>query len=241
MAALINYVAQDRPDIQYASKECMRFISSPPACDEIKLKRIIRYLKTAPRLVSRYQWAPLSSELLVYVDANWAGCVKTRRSTVGGSIQWQGQFLKSWSRTMEIIALSSGESELAAVIRGTAEALGVQSLLKDFGRSVTIQLKSDATAAIGMVKRLGLGRVRHLSVADLWIQQRLRQGGLALSKWPGTLNPSDMMTKHLGRADIKRFAEDLSFTVLAGRPTISPVRAGKWKSSDVINVPESPA
>ena len=78
---------------------------------------------------------------------------------------------------MDIIALSTGESELGAVVKGATEGLGMQSLLRDFGFEAAVHLLSDATAAIGIVRRLGLGRVRHLATADLWIQQRLRRGG----------------------------------------------------------------
>ena len=74
---------------------------------------------------------------------------------MGGVIYWNGKLVKAWSKTMNIIALSSGESELGAVVRGTAEALGVQALLADFGYAATIRMSSDATAAIGMVKRQG--------------------------------------------------------------------------------------
>ena len=140
---------------------------------------------------------------------------------------------------MDIIALSSGESELCAVVRGATEAMGIQSSLRDFNHSVTISIKSDATAALGMVKRLGLGRVRHLSVADLWIQHQVRQGGMHLAKWPGSQNPADMMTKNLSRVDIVRFCESLAFHVLPGRPQVSPLREGKWKSSEIIDAPNS--
>ena len=133
--------------------------------------------------------------------------------------------------------MSSGESELCAVVRGATEALGIQASLKDFNHHVTIGIKSDATAAIGMVKRLGLGRVRHLSVADLWIQQRVRMGGMSMSKWPGAQNPADMMTKNLGRSDINRYCDYLGFIVLPGRPSVTPLRQGKWKSTDVAEAP----
>ena len=73
-----------------------------------------------------------------------------------------------------------------AVVRGATEALGIQAGLRDFNRKVIISIRSDATAAIGMVKRLGLGRVRHLSMADLWIQQRVRMGEMSMAKWPGS-------------------------------------------------------
>ena len=48
-----------------------------------------------------------------------------------------------------------------------------------------VAVKSDATAAIGMVHRLGLGRVRHLAVGDLWTQHHVRSGKFASPKCQG--------------------------------------------------------
>ena len=44
-----------------------------------------------------------------------------------GVALWSGQFVKAWSKT-----LSSGEFELAAVVRAASEGLGLQSILSDF-------------------------------------------------------------------------------------------------------------
>jgi hypothetical protein len=90
--------------------------------------------------------------------------------------------LKSWSKTQATIALSSGEAELAAVVKGATEGLGMKAILADFGIDVGLSMYSDAAAAIGMVRREGLGRVRHLAVGDLWIQQRVRSGEIHVSK-----------------------------------------------------------
>ena len=68
----------------------------------------------------------------------------------------------------------------------------------------SITLKSDATAAIGIVQRLGLGRVRHLAVSDLWVQQKIRAKELDIEKVDGLNNPSDLMTKSMDRARICR-------------------------------------
>ena len=89
---------------------------------------------------------------------------------------------------MDILALSSGESELGALTKACTEGLGVQSLLSDFQIRVDIKVLSDATAAIGMARRLGLGRVRHLATSDLWVQQRVRSGDVSLAKYPGVEN-----------------------------------------------------
>ena len=45
---------------------------------------------------------------------------------------WSGHFVKAWSKTMAVLALSSGESELAAVVRAATEGKGLQSILNDF-------------------------------------------------------------------------------------------------------------
>ena len=122
--------------------------------------------------------------------------------------------MRGWSKTMPAIALSTGESELGAVARGVAEGMGLRSILEDFGLSVKMLMRSDASAAIG-ITQLGLGKVRHLSVADLWIQQRVRKKDLEITKVRGEGNPSDLMTKAL---DGPRIAKLLSAMGLA-RPS----------------------
>lgn len=42
------------------------------------------------------------------------------------------------------------------------------------GWSNNINVHSDATAAIGIARRKGLGKIRHLDTADLWIQDKIR-------------------------------------------------------------------
>ena len=136
-----------------------------------------------------------------------------------------GQFLKAWSRTFPILCLSSGESELAAVVKASAEGLGIVALLKDFGMDPTLEIQSDATAAIGMCRRLGLGKVRHLSVADLWVQQRVRKRDLFLTKVAGSKNPSDAMTKPKSQGEMDRFMNMLGFRRATGRSKIAPIRS----------------
>ena len=123
-----------------------------------------------------------------------------------------------------MIALSSGESELAAVTKATAEGMGVQAVLQDFGFAVKLEVHSDATAAIGICKRQGLGRVRHLATADLWIQQKVRAKAVKLFKLPGKENPSDMMTKYKSSPELGKFLKMLGVAPRDGRPALAPSR-----------------
>ena len=139
-----------------------------------RLKRAARYLLSQPRMVVEYPWAPLSTLLTIYTDADHAGCLRTCKSTSGGVILWGKALVKAWSRTQLLIALSSGEFELAAVAKATAEGLGMKSVLSDFDHPVSVEIHSDTTPAIGIYNRQGLGRVSHLASVDLWLQQRVK-------------------------------------------------------------------
>ena len=134
---------------------------------------------------------------------------------------WGGN-LKGWSKTQSVIALSSGEAELAATVKGSTEALGMQSVLEDFCISVSLRIRSDASAAIGMVKRDGLGKVRHLAVADLWIQSKQASGEITYEKIDGKCNPADMMTKGIDKDAMANFLGYLGFLKLLGRHRLCP-------------------
>ena len=169
-------------------------------------------------------WQSLPDRIRVYVDANWAGCMRTRKSTLGGIICFGHMPVKCYSKTMAILALSSGESELAAVVKGAGEGLGFQSSLRDFNLDIPLELHSDATAAIGMCKREGLGRVRHLSTSDLWIQQLVRHNRIRLYKCPSADNPADICTKGLGRDRIIALMQIMYYQLQGGRSPIAPIR-----------------
>ena len=197
-AARANYLAMDRPDLSYATKEMCRRMSAPRKQDVESLKRIARYLASEPRLVYTYAWQPYC-DLKVFVDTDFAGCTKTRKSTSGGCALLGSHLVKHWSTTQKVVTLSSGEAELAGIVKGSAEALGLQSLALDLGLQVNVRVYADSSAAIGICRRSGIGKVRHLAVGQLWIQEKVRSGEIALYKVVGTENPADALTKHVPR------------------------------------------
>ena len=81
--------------------------------------------------------------------------------------------VKHWSNTQSTIALLSGEAEPGGIAYGMAQSIGVQYLCADLSIVVDIHLFSNATAAIGITKRKGLGKIRHLHTSDLWAQEKV--------------------------------------------------------------------
>ena len=103
-------------------------------------------------MTCRYRWTQLDTNIETQT---------LQDATQRENLQWEVWRcgVVNWSKTMEV-ALSSGESELAAVVRAATEGMGLQSILNDFCLCGHAAIKSDATAAIGMVHWLGLGKVR---------------------------------------------------------------------------------
>ena len=96
------------------------------------LKRVCRFLRSAPRLLYNYN-DQATEGVDVYTDADWAGCPKIRKSISGDSVMFGSHLIKHWSSTQTSVALSSGEAEFAGVIRGAGQGLGYQAVLRDLG------------------------------------------------------------------------------------------------------------
>ena len=103
---------------------------------------------------------PTRSFLDVYSDADHAGCKRTRKSTSGTVVMHGHHMIRSSSTTQKVISLSSGESEFYALVKASAETVGILSILKEWGIDVShSQVWGDASAALGIVGRKGLGNV----------------------------------------------------------------------------------
>ena len=190
LSARLLYLSMDRPEVAFAAKELCRHVAHPTKAGVDALKRAVRFLVGLPRLVWHFPFQSHSKDLDVFVDTDFGGCQTTRRSTSGGIAMRGRHPIKHWSVTQPTIALSSGEAELGGICRGASLALGLQSLAKDLGIHLNVNIHTDATAAIGICRRRGLGKIRHLHVSDLWVQDRLKKKDFTLTKVLGADNPA---------------------------------------------------
>ena len=130
--------------------------------------------------------------------------------------------MKAWSSTQAVLALSSAEAELYALVKGSAVVLGCMSLLQDLGQDTNGKVHCDSSAALGIVQRRGLGKLRHLNVQYLWVQERVREADFAVQKIDGEVNPADLMTKNLDETKMWRHLVKLDYFQLGGRATSAP-------------------
>ena len=181
------------------------------------LKRIGRYIVGHGRFVQAFKWCSPVEKVTGFGDSDWAGDKVSLKSTSGGAVTLGPHTVKTWSTSQQTLAMSSGEAELYAVTKAAAQALGIMSMLGDFGINPEGEVKSDSTAAIGIVCREGLGRTRHIKVQYLWLQERVQEKDLKIVKVGTSLNIADLMTKHLKKEDRERLMKLMNMRIETGR------------------------
>ena len=71
-----------------------------------------------------------------------------------------------------------------------------------------------SSSAKAMAERNGLGKVRHMDVRYLWLQEVRKRGDVKIMKIKGEENPADIMTKPKGIDDIKRLTKCIGVQIL---------------------------
>jgi len=120
------------------------------------------------------------------------------------------RLIKSWSRTQDSITLSSAEAELVALSKLAMEILGVRSMCQEWRlvqKEVASTLFADASAALCIAKRQGAGKMRHINVKSLWLQEKELQAELLYHKIKGEDNPADGLTKHVRQELAAKYAD----------------------------------
>ena len=210
--ARVNYMAQDRPDLSAAAKAMSQHMAQPREGVLNSLKRCVRYLKKHPvsSMLIPNGVDEGENTMTVWTDSDWAGDIASRRSTSGGVVVYRGAILAHWSKSQSNVALSSAEAELNATVKGLSELIGLSNLIQETQRvPVSLVLCTDASACKGMLLRHGAGKVKHLSVKQLWAQECVKTFQIDVLKVPREKNPSDVLTHSVSHPILDKQMEEL--------------------------------
>ena len=197
------YLSSDRPELLFPVKELTRGFADPKSREVAVLKRIARYLKRAPKLVQSFPWQRMPTKIEVYSDSDFAGDKRSRKSTTGVCIMFGSHCITTRCKQQSVIALSSGEAELYAGVLACSMGIGLRQMYEDFGIEVKVHVLMDSTAGISMMKRVGLGTVKHVATAYLWVQEKVASGEIELPKVDTLSNLADLMTKGLAEQPMR--------------------------------------
>ena len=154
-------------------------MSKPSVPAYEKLKRLARYMVGFEEVLFEYerQSVEQSRKIGGCTDSDWAGCRKTPKSTSGGAIMLGKHCLRTWSSTQPVHALSVAEAGYYALVEGSTRCLGLQTMLKELGvEAGVVVISTDSSSAKSFASRRGLGRMCHIEVKELWLQEAARRG-----------------------------------------------------------------
>ena len=201
----LQWTTYTRPDLSFSTKELARSLQQPTYLDMKKMKHTLRYLQGTKdyKFILHPTTIPGNKDiptLDVFVDADWAGCTTTRKSTTGFAIKYLGATIHFGSRAQAIVAQSSAESELYSIGTGAQEAVHIRNFLMEtiLTRKLQIRIRTDSTSGKSIATRIGSSKkAKHIDLKYLFIQQLVHNGILTVHKI-GTLdNIADIFTKYI--------------------------------------------
>ena len=71
----------------------------------------------------------------------------------------------------------------------------------------------DSSASKGIVSRVGVGKIKHLEVKHLWVQQFVRSGNVQIFKIPRKVNTADLLTHACNSAELKNHLSRMGLRV----------------------------
>ncbi|CAL1351945.1 unnamed protein product [Linum trigynum] len=176
------YLAATRPDISYAVQIVSQFMASPRTDHLAAVHRILRYLQ-GTRDVGMFFPSTGSFALSAYSDSDFAGCVDTRRSTTGWSVQFGSAFISWRCKKQDKVSKSSTEAEYRAMSDVASELVWLRRLLRDLGVicSLPMVLYVDNTSAIRIAVNPVLhDRTKHIEIHVHYIRDLVGDGTITL-------------------------------------------------------------
>lgn len=202
----------DRPDLCHVVRTLASAMKTPRLSDWMRLKKVARYLVKVPYMKRVFKMQdPEKLHVNVMTDSDWAGDLRTRRSTSGAVIRIGSHVVQIKCASQKVVALSSMESEYS-MCRGVTEAVFIRSVVDFWGiRPGTMVLRVDSSSAKALAERKGVGKSRHIQARYLWLQGLVFSKELNVQKVPGKVNDPDLVTKVQSRAVMKDHLSQVSY------------------------------
>ena len=115
-------------------------------------------------------------------DSYWAGCQEIRKSSSAGVMQLGSRTLDAKTRKQHIIVSCSAEAELCAAALGASDTKGMVWSFCDLGYEMKPVLSINAKATEHIFHRQGIGRLKHMDIAYLWMQDAVRSKRLRVRR-----------------------------------------------------------
>ena len=220
---LLHMMRWSRPEIWNSVRECSRHLGNCSRGHTKAMKRIMKYCTLTPkrgwRLKPKRSWNGKDKTFLFIIlgrpDASYGSCIDTRRSTTGIVVFLEGTPVVVKSGLQKIVALSTAEAELIAMVQCIQEMIFVKKVLESMELKVQLPMivQCDNKGAVDMANGWNVnGGTKHIDICLNFIRE-LKEEGTIRVEWISTNDmTADILSKNLDKSKFEKFTEELCGT-----------------------------
>ena len=229
IGCFIYAATHTRIDIAQATALLSRYTANPQPHHLQAALRVLEYLHTFSDMALVFKGntttgtgATTTEQIKMtvgaYSDADWAGCLDTRRSTTGSIIMLNNNVIHWSSHKQSTVATNSTESEYMALAETAKEMKWFNHWLSELLLVVPNEfelvkpstIKVDNTAAIALTNQgASNNRTKHIDVRYHFIKEQIVNGTVAMEWTPTTLQLADLLTKQLPKETFTKLVSQL--------------------------------
>ncbi|CAL1411860.1 unnamed protein product [Linum trigynum] len=177
-------------------------MTAPRTSHWTAVQRILRYLRGTLD-VGLLFLVRGEAVMEAYADADYAGCLDTRRSTSGWCVKVGNSFISWRCKKQDRVSKSSTEAEYRSMSEVASEIVWLKRLLAELGVSIQppVRLHVDNTSAIRIATNPVLhDRTKHIEVHVHYIRQLVVEGEVELAYITSENQTADLLTKAVASA-----------------------------------------
>ncbi|GJZ14333.1 ribonuclease H-like domain-containing protein [Tanacetum coccineum] len=195
------YLTHTIPNIAY-SIHCLIQSMHKALKSRIKIAlKVLRYLKGSPSKgihISKNK----NTSLEVFVDAEWAKCVVTRKSVTVFCIFFNGSLVSWKSKKQKTLSKSSTEAEYRVIASATSETIWILKILKylNWGHFIPAKEFCDSQAVIKIAANpVFHERTKHLEIDLHFVRDKINFGVIETKKVSSADQTANVLTKRLDK------------------------------------------
>jgi hypothetical protein len=211
IGSLLYVSTGTRPDIALSVGLLARHAQDPSQQHLEDAENLLRYLYATKDMTLAFKKA-LPVMLTASADSDWAGDLKTRKSTTGGVLSLGSGAIHWLSTKQGCVAKSSTEAETVALSEVASVALWIRQLLMTaFCISLApATLKGDDIGSLYLTKSGNPSkRTKHIDVSHLFVCDHIEKGEIRVEHVSGTDNVADVLTKSLSKEKFEQHRASL--------------------------------
>jgi hypothetical protein len=151
LTGALQYLTFTHLDIAYVIQQIWLHMHDPQEPHLTAMKRTLRYL-WGTLDYGLLMWRSVSSELMVYINADWTGCPDTHQFTSCYVVFFSTNIVFWSSKRQNVVSRSTAEAEYRTMANDVVEACWLRQLLQELHALLTKRSIVGRKACLGLCK-----------------------------------------------------------------------------------------